>query len=105
MEPASAAARLYLAQALAAVGAQAELIEEQLRAGLAHRPEPDAEVSLRCALAQHLVQEGRLAEAALALSAARAVLPHCSAAQRAIVIQRIADIDRAIRSGREGYAA
>lgn len=105
MEPANAAARLYLAQALATIGAQAELIEEQLRAGLAHRPEPDAEVSLRCALAQHLAQEGRLAEAALALSAARAVLPHCSTAQRSIVHQRIADIDKAIRSGREGYAA
>ncbi|MFQ3629992.1 tetratricopeptide repeat protein [Roseiflexus sp.] len=105
LEPANAAARLYLAQALAAVGTQAEQIEDYLRAGLAHRPEPDAEVSLRCALAQHLAQEGRLAEAMLALSAARAALRHCSAAQRAIVSQRIAEIDTTIRAGREDYAA
>ncbi|MDW8231554.1 MAG: hypothetical protein RMJ54_02125 [Roseiflexaceae bacterium] len=105
LDPASAAARLYLAQALAAAGSEADLIEDQLRAGLAHQPEPDAEVSLRCALAHHLAQEGRLAEATLALSAARAVLPRCSAAQRVIVSQRIADIDRAIRTEREHYAA
>lgn len=105
LEPANAAARLYLAQALADVGAGAELIEDHLRAGLAHRPEPDAGVSLHCALAQHLAQEGRLAEATLALNAARAALPHCSAAQRAMVSQRIAEIDRAIHSGREDYAA
>lgn len=105
LDPASAAARLYLAQALAATGARAELIEDQLRTGLAHQPEPDAEVSLRCALAHHLAQEGRLAEAMLALSAARAALPRCSAAQRAIISQRIAEIDRAIRAEREDYAA
>jgi len=105
LDPTSAAARLYLAQALTTAGARADLVEDQLRAGLAHQPEPDAEVSLRCALAHHLMQEGRLAEAALALSAARAVLPHCSVAQRAIVDQRIAEIDRALRSEREDYAA
>lgn len=105
LDPASAAARLYLAQALAAAGAEAELIEDQLRAGLAHQPEPDAEVSLRCALAHHLTREGRLAEATLALSAARAMLPRCSAAQRSIVSQRIAEIDQAIRGEREDYAA
>ncbi|MGB9751461.1 tetratricopeptide repeat protein [Roseiflexus castenholzii] len=105
LDPANAAAHLHLAQALAAIGARAELIEDQLRAGLAHHPEPDAEAALRCALAHHLAQEERLAEAALALSAARAVLPHCSAAQRAIVSQRIAEIDRAIHSAREDHAA
>ncbi|MCS6842318.1 MAG: hypothetical protein NZ699_07370 [Roseiflexus sp.] len=105
LDPTSAAARLYLAQALAAAGACAELIEDQLRAGLRHRPEPDAEVSLHCALAHHLMQEGRMAEATLALSAARALLSRCSAAQRSIVIQRIAEIDQAIRSRRGDYAA
>lgn len=53
MEPASAAARLYLAQALAAVGAQAELIEEQLRAGW--RTDQNRTPRFRCAAHSHSI--------------------------------------------------
>lgn len=105
LDPANAAARLYLAQALAMTGAPGEVVEDQLRLGLAHRPEPDAEASLRCALAHHLVQQGRLAEATLTLNTARAVLHRCSAAQRAIVNQQIAAIDQAIHARRDNHAA
>ncbi|NWG20274.1 MAG: hypothetical protein HXY39_08080 [Chloroflexi bacterium] len=105
LDAANAAACLHLAQAQAAMGCAPEIVEEQLRAGLARRPEPDAEVALHCALARHLAGQGRLAEAALALSAARAHLPRCSAVQQASLNQRLAELtlpgNPAIRSSHD----
>ena len=105
LEPTNAAGYLCLAQALDAAGASPETVEAYLRKGLAHHPAPDAEVSLRCALAQHLAREGRLAEAALALSAARVVLPRCSRAHRSAVDRHIAEIEALVRPQREDHAA
>ena len=105
LEPTNAAGYLCLAQALDAAGASPETVEAYLRKGLAHHPAPDAEVSLRCALAQHLAREGRLAEAALALSAARALLPRCSRAHRTAVSRHIAEIEAFVRPQREDHAA
>lgn len=92
LDAANAAARLHLAQAQAAMACPPEIVEEQLRAGLAHQPAPDAEVALRCALARYLVTQGRLAEAALALSAARAQLPRCSVGQQASLSRGLAEL-------------
>lgn len=92
LEPGQPTAHLHLAQALAANSHPAEAIEEQLRSGLAHQPEPDAEAALHCALARHLAGQGRFAEAALALSSAQALLPRCSGAQRAVLQQRMTEL-------------
>ncbi|MGQ9547125.1 MAG: tetratricopeptide repeat protein [Roseiflexus sp.] len=105
LEPANAVGHLCLAQALDAAGASPETIEKHLREGLAHSPTPDAEISLRCALAQHLAHEGRMAEAVLALNMARAVLPRCSMAQRAAVSRHIAEIEAMMRPRRGDHAA
>ncbi len=105
LEPANAVGYLCLAQALEAAGASPETIEQHLREGLACHPTPEAEVSLRCALARHLAHEGRMAEAALSLSAARAMLHRCSIAQRVAVSRHIAEIEAVVRPHREDHAA
>lgn len=73
-----AAAHLHLASAERLIGTSSETIEERLRAGLLVATTPTSEATLRCALADHLMREQRVAEATLALHSAEALLSRCS---------------------------
>jgi tetratricopeptide (TPR) repeat protein len=78
-----AVAHLHLAEAERARGALPEAVEDRLRAGLAAAPGLAAEAALRCALAAHLLGQGRAAEATLTLHGAEALLPRCPAPSQA----------------------
>lgn len=83
LDPDDGLAHLYLAEAERAFGAAPELIEAQLRAGLRVARSPEVVAALQCGLAGHLLAQGRVAEATLALHGAQALLVRCSAAHGA----------------------
>jgi tetratricopeptide (TPR) repeat protein len=87
-----AVAHLHLAEAERARGALPELVEDRLRAGLAAAPNPTAEATIRCALATHLLEQGRAAEATLTLHGAEALLPRCPAASQAALLFHLGQV-------------
>jgi tetratricopeptide (TPR) repeat protein len=92
LDPQCAAAYLHLAEAERGTAAPAWAIEERLRSGLRHAADPDVEAALRCALAAHLIGQGRLAEANLATAGVEAALPNCSPAHRARLRLRLCEL-------------
>jgi tetratricopeptide (TPR) repeat protein len=82
-DPRCAAAYLHLANAEEQLGASAGAVEALLRAGLALPAAPADAATLRCALAGHLLGQGRIGEARLALSGVEPLLAGCPAPQRA----------------------
>jgi tetratricopeptide (TPR) repeat protein len=85
-------AHLYLAEAERAYGAAPELIEDRLRAGLAVTTAPEITAALQCALAGHLLAQGRMAEATLALRSAETLLMRCSTARGAQIRFHIGEL-------------
>lgn len=94
LDPNCAQAYLHLAGAEAALGAEPDAVEAQLRAGLSRAALPADEAALRCALAEQLIALGREAEARLALAAAEALLARCPAPQRAGLHYHIGELMR-----------
>lgn len=87
-----ALAHLYLAEAARALVASPHEVEDRLREGLTVAALPDAEATLRCALAAHLIGEHRMAEAALTLQGAEALLPRCQAARQVALRLRLGEL-------------
>lgn len=92
LDPRCAVAYLYLAEAERALGVDALLIEERLRAGLAEVAAPADEAALRVALAGHLLGEQRFAEATLTLHGAEALLPRCTVVRQAALRFRLGEL-------------
>lgn len=78
-----AQAYLYLAEAEHASGGTSQIVEAKLRKGLIVAVQPDPQAALQCALAAHLLADGRFAEASLALHSAEALLPKCQSLRQA----------------------
>jgi tetratricopeptide (TPR) repeat protein len=91
-DPRCAIAHLRLAEAERARGALPEQIEDRLRAGLAAAPPPAAEATLRCALAAHLQDLGRAAEATLTIHGVEALLPRCPGYTQAMLRFQLSQI-------------
>ena len=87
-----AAAYLHLAQAESMAGAEASMVEDQLRAGIVFAQDPETETTLRCALAWHLVGQQRCAEARLATSGVEATLLRCTEAHRSRLRLRLCEL-------------
>ncbi|HWQ15068.1 MAG TPA: tetratricopeptide repeat protein [Roseiflexaceae bacterium] len=87
-----AAAYLHLAEAEQHGGALPSAVEDWLRAGLAAAPDPETETTLRCALAWHLVGQGRGAEARLATAGVEATLPRCTKAHQSHLRVRLCEL-------------
>jgi tetratricopeptide (TPR) repeat protein len=87
-----AAAYLHLAEAEQRAGAVPAAVEDWLRAGLAAATDPETETTLRCALAWHLVGQGRGAEARLATSGIEAVLPRCTEVHQSRMRVRLCEL-------------
>ena len=92
LDPRCAVAHLHLAEAERARGAAGQLVEDQLRAGLAAEPPPAAEAVIRCVLAAHLLAQQRIAEAMLTLHGAEALLPRCPAPSQAMLRLHLGEI-------------
>lgn len=78
-----ALAYLYLAEAERAQGASSYVVEEHLRSGVAAAHRITDTAALQCALARHLLNEQRIAEATLVLHSAEKLLPRCSISRQA----------------------
>jgi tetratricopeptide (TPR) repeat protein len=92
LDPTNATAHLSLAEAEMALGAAPHAVEDRLRAGLRAARAPEMAAALQCALAAHLFEESRLAEGALALRAAEALLGRCAPARQAELRFRIGEL-------------
>ncbi|NJM06819.1 tetratricopeptide repeat protein [Candidatus Gracilibacteria bacterium] len=78
-----AAAHLHLASAEQALGANLDVVERRLRAGLNGELSAADEVALSCALATTLINAGRVHEAQFALRGVDALLTNSATPQRA----------------------
>lgn len=87
-----AAAYLHLAEAERQTGASPMAVEDCLRAGLAVARDPETETTLRCALAWHLVEQERCAEARLATSGVEATLRRCTEAHQSRLRLRLCEL-------------
>ena len=85
-------AHLHLAEAARACGALPEVVEDRLRAGLTAAASPAAEATIRCALAAHLLDQQRIAEAMLVLHGAEALLPRCPAPSQAMLRIQLGEV-------------
>lgn len=74
---------LYLAEAEQACGATDQVVEEWLREGLTLAQQPELAAALQCALAGHLLNTRRFAEASLMLNAAEALVMRCATLRQA----------------------
>lgn len=92
--PASAHGYLHLAQAEQRLGAPATDVERHLRDGLGVCDHPADEGSLRCALALLLIEQGRDAEARLAVAGVEALAARCTPIARAALLFHLAEVER-----------
>jgi tetratricopeptide (TPR) repeat protein len=77
LNPNNAIAHLYLAESELSGGASPLIVEDIMRHGLTLAQRPDDQAAFRCALAALLLDQGRSAESALALSGIERILDAC----------------------------
>lgn len=83
LDPEHAQAYLYLAEAEQLSGTNSQVVEARLRTGIRVAAGSEPQAALQYALAAHLMNNQRFAEASLALHSAEALLPKCPSLHQA----------------------